>query len=158
MTHSGADPGKALRDRALMQRARGTVTELCSEFHAPVGLHHGAVVRHISPHTGEWCAGRGRMDLSGRAVAPIEGDDEVSARRRGEWARRVILPRALELVTAVREEHRLALGDRRAGLGRAELESVVVVLAAMVPDDQPAAELLAWITWNDNGAPLAGVA
>lgn len=152
MTHPGTDPGKALRDRASMQRARGTATELCCVCHVPVGLNHGSVVRHVSPHTGDWCAGRGRMDLSGRAVQPIEGDDEVSARRRGDYARRVALPRALRFVEVVHEEHRSGIGAFMAALSRDEIEAVMVVLAALVPEDVPVARLLAWTdAWDDNG-------
>lgn len=142
-------------DRAATQRKRGTVTVPCPLCGAQVGLNPGeSVVRHRSPHTDDWCAGAGAYSLSGAAVAPVPGDDEVSAKRRGHWARRTVLPRALAFVEVVREQHRLEIGEFLAGLGRAELEALAVVLAALVPEDRSAEELLSWISWDDAGRPL----
>lgn len=155
MTRPGSDDGRGLRDRASTQQARGTKTELCPECRTAVGLNAGSVVRHRSPHTDHWCAGLGRVPLSARHQEPVPGEDEVSARRRGDWVRRVILPRAVAFITAVREQHRLALGEHLAGYSRVELEALAVTLAAMVPEDRSASELLGWISFGDDGRPMA---
>jgi hypothetical protein len=150
-----ADPGKTLHSRASRQRERGTVTAPCPHCGASVGLNAGSsVVRHRSAHTGDWCDGAGAYSLSGATVAAVSGDDEVSARRRGVYARTRILPLAQRLVVAVRDEDRAGIGAHLAGLDRQGLAALAVVLAAMVPDDVPAAALLSWITFEDDGTPL----
>lgn len=149
MTRSGSDPGRNARNRAAIQRARGTATETCPSCRASVGLTPSGLQRHHSAHTGTWCDGVGRMPLSARTVAPLPGEDEVSVRRRDVYARTRILPRALDLVTAVRDEDRAGIGARLQGLDRQDLASLAVVLAAMVPDDRSPQQLLAWVeTWG----------
>lgn len=145
----------AAADRASTQRKRGTVTVPCPVCGALVGLNPASsVVRHRSALDDDWCAGAGAYSLSGAIVAPVPGDDEVTARRRGTWVRRQILPRALAFVETVREEHRLGIGAALAGLDRVELEALAVVLAAMVPEDRSPQELLGWISWDDAGRPV----
>jgi hypothetical protein len=144
--------GKILCDRASKQQARGTVTDICPTCGQQVGLVLGAMKRHHSPYSGERCEGTGRYPLTARTVAPV--DDPLSARRRGVYARTRILPLAQRLVVAVRDEDREGIGAHLAGLDRQGLAALAVVLAAMVPDDVPAAALLSWITFEDDGRPL----
>lgn len=146
---------KVVSDRAARQLERGTVTEVCPECRGRVRTNLGSVVRHRDVRTDEWCAGLGRLPLSGLGVEPVPGDDEVSAKRRGHWARTAVLPRALAFVQTVREEHRLGIGAFLAGLDRPSLEALAVVLAALVPDDRSVEELLAWTeAWDDRGRPV----
>lgn len=151
MTRPGADEGKTVRDRAATQRARGTVTETCPVCGTRVGVFSSMIVRHRDPWSDEWCAGQGRYPLSAGSLEPVDGDDEVSAKRRGHYARAVILPRVLRLVEVVREEHRLGIGEFLAGFGADELRAMCVVLAALVPEDRSADELLSWVTFEDDG-------
>lgn len=145
----------AAANRASTQRARGTRTVSCPICGALVGLNPASsVVRHRSALDDDWCAGAGAYSLSGALVVPVPGDDEVTAKRRGTWARTRILPRAVAFVETVREEHRLGIGAALAGLDRVELEALAVVLSAMVPEDRSPQELLSWITWDDAGRPV----
>jgi hypothetical protein len=65
-----------------------------------------------------------------------------------------LLPDAAGLAVAVREEPREQIAARLAGLSRHELETLAVVLAAMVDPDQPIARALAWVDFDEYGEPL----
>ena len=81
--------------------------------------------------------------------APGSPDREI-----GNDARTRILPVALSLVGQVRERDRRAYGRRLQSMPRQDLVALAVVLAALVPDDRSAADLLAWISFDDDGSPL----
>jgi hypothetical protein len=68
----------------------------------------------------------------------------AEAERRADYAQQVALPAALELVSLVREDTRTA-HRRLASMSRFKLEAVATALAALVPDDRSAAELLEWV-------------
>lgn len=53
-------------------------------------------------------------------------------------------PAALRLIGIVRDEGREAVEEILWPLSQQELYGLVILLAAMVPDDQPPSELLAW--------------
>jgi hypothetical protein len=54
----------------------------------------------------------------------------------------------------VRDHDAEWLAHRLAPLSVHALHALVIVLAAMVPDKPSAAELLAWVTWDEYGRPL----
>lgn len=56
------------------------------------------------------------------------------------------LPRVLTLISTVREEGADSVAAILDRCDTQDLYALVTVLAAMVPDDRPAAELLAWVT------------
>lgn len=79
----------------------------------------------------------------------------LTARQRGELAERMV-PVAAALACAVRDEDAHAIAGMIAGLSGQETAGLLVVLAAMVPVDQPVGDLLDWISWDENGRPLPG--
>ena len=66
---------------------------------------------------------------------------DLTPEQRVTWAK----GRACDLVTVVRDEPREGIEAWLARYDRADLDSIVTVLACMVPDDRPISELLAWI-------------
>lgn len=96
------------------------------------------------------------FDRYARPIPPaLSGAPLWNASRRNERLAERLLPKALELVCLVRDEGPDAIGAWLAKLNRAERRALPVILAAMVPDDQPIDELLGWISW-DSPRGLAG--
>lgn len=62
------------------------------------------------------------------------------------------LERAQELACMVRDEGRDAIGAFLDRLDRQALYGLTVALAAMVPVDRPAHDLIAWIDWQEEAA------
>ncbi len=56
----------------------------------------------------------------------------------------VLLPEAQQLVTDMRDEDPRALQRRLTAMHPGDLRDLTMLLAAMVPDDRPVSELLAW--------------
>lgn len=80
-------------------------------------------------------------------TTPTAADD---AEARGDLAQ-ALLPDAAGLAVAVREESREEIAQRLASLDRHELEALAVVLAAMVDPDQPLAQALDWVDFDEYG-------
>lgn len=78
----------------------------------------------------------------------IDHPERVRARQRGELAARMV-PVACELACLVRDSDRHAIGEFLRRLTPEETTALLVVQAAMIPVDQPAADLLSWVTWDD---------
>lgn len=76
----------------------------------------------------------------------------LTPRQKGELAERMV-PVAAELACAVREKDADGIGEILAGLDAQELTALAVVLAAMVPVDDPVSRLLGWVTWGGDGEP-----
>lgn len=57
--------------------------------------------------------------------------------------------RGAQLACMVRDEGREAIGEFLDGLDVQDLYGLAVALAAMVPIDRPASDLLEWIDWAD---------
>lgn len=72
----------------------------------------------------------------------------------GTIAGRSALVRSAAFVCMVRDEGPDATGAYLDALDRAQLYALTVTLAAMVPDDVPAAELLAWVPIPPTAADL----
>jgi hypothetical protein len=87
---------------------------------------------------------------AGRPVTPPPSPWQAirNARRRNERLAERLLPKAQELVCLVRDEGPDSIGEWLAGLSKTETQALAVILAAMVPDDKPVDELLAWIQWD----------
>lgn len=80
--------------------------------------------------------------------------NDLDAAAKGKLAERMV-PVAAALACAVREECADSIGEVLEPFSRQELYGLLVVLAGMVPVDQPVGDLLSWVTWRD--APsLAG--
>lgn len=77
----------------------------------------------------------------------------VTVEQRGDLAE-ALLPEAAGLVVAVREETAEEIAGRLAGLSRHELEALAVVLAAMVDPERRLRDVLAWVDFDEYGAPL----
>lgn len=61
------------------------------------------------------------------------------------------IDRAAHLVCLVRDEGRDGIGDFLDALDLQRLYALTVTLAAMVPDDRPVEDLLAWVKTLDDG-------
>ena len=79
----------------------------------------------------------------------------MSAAAREALAERLLLPAAAELACLVRDEGAAATGAFTAALPPGDRDALLVILAALVPDDRPFADLLGWISWDGEGRPLA---
>lgn len=60
---------------------------------------------------------------------------------------------AIELALTVHDEDRDAIAARLAGIKPADIPGVLVCLAALVDVDRPVTDLLAWVTWDEDGKP-----
>jgi hypothetical protein len=78
---------------------------------------------------------------------------ENLAKKHGDMAERLV-PVAADLVLRVHHEGRDSIGHLLATLTPKERWALPVVLAAMVPPDLPVGDLLAWVTWDEQGHPL----
>jgi hypothetical protein len=83
-------------------------------------------------------------------------NEGMTAEQRGDFVE-ILMPVAAGLAMAVREEAPFEIRARLHELDRHELEVVAVVLAAMVDPDQPLAEALGWVDFDEHGEAL-GVA
>lgn len=111
----------------------------------------------------EWPLTRGQVDrlaellrvdtLHHRGHATPVRRDAATERRLGDLAARLV-PVACDLACRVRDDGREAVTDLLGQLTAEEQRGLLVVLAAMVPDDRSAEELLAWVTWDEHGRPL----
>ena len=80
---------------------------------------------------------------------------DLAACRRGELAERLV-PKALELAGLVHGDgDALEIGRFLRSLPVDEREALPVILAGLVPVDRPQSELLAYVTWDEYGRPLA---
>jgi hypothetical protein len=77
----------------------------------------------------------------------------VSAAARGRLAERLV-PVAMAFVGAVRDVDGDGIAEFLKGLSGDERLTLLVILAAMVPHDQAPQDLLAWVDWDEFGAPL----
>lgn len=75
---------------------------------------------------------------------------DLTPEERGDLAQHLLLE-GMGLAVAVREEPREKLADRLRGLSRHELESLAIVLAALINPDQPVREALAWVDFDEYG-------
>lgn len=74
-------------------------------------------------------------------MSAVVGDDAAA---RGDLAEELV-PEAVDLAMAVREESREEIAARVGGLSRHRLEALVVVLAAMVDPDRSVQDALGWL-------------
>ena len=74
---------------------------------------------------------------------------------RGKLAARMV-PVAARLAGMVRDEDAAAIGVFLSKLTGEETRALLVVQAAMIPDDQTPADLLGWVTWDEHGHSLDG--
>jgi len=86
--------------------------------------------------------------------------DRAEAARRGDLAARMVQA-ACDLAILVREENRDAVGRFLTTLTGQEIpepiRALIVVQAGMIPiDDMSAADMLAWVQWDEHGRPLEG--
>jgi hypothetical protein len=63
-----------------------------------------------------------------------------------------MVPVATELACLVREQDADGIGRFLAGIREEEIPALLVVLAAMVPVDEPVGDLLAWVDWEGRRA------
>ena len=71
----------------------------------------------------------------------------------GDLAERLV-PVAASFVGVVREEDRDGVTAFLSALAVHERDALLVVLAAMIPEDRTPADLLSWVTWDEEGRPL----
>lgn len=71
----------------------------------------------------------------------------------GNLAERLV-PVAASFVSVVRDEDRDAITAFLAKRTAHERDALLVILAAMIPDDRTPADLLSWVTWDEHGYPL----
>lgn len=83
-------------------------------------------------------------------MTPEERND---ARRRGYLAERMVTV-ACELACLVRDSDAASIGEYLQTLRSDEKDALLVVQAAMIPDDKPVDDLLSWITFDQYGRPL----
>jgi hypothetical protein len=69
----------------------------------------------------------------------------------------VMLPVAADLVCRVRDRDQAAIADTLTPMNVMHLRSLVVVLAAMVPDDRPLNDLIAWTRGAPETVPLGEI-
>lgn len=83
----------------------------------------------------------------------------TTATERGDLAESLV-PVAAELAFLVRDESREAIGDwlDSQGITDERSRALLVVLAAMVAAGTDPDDLLAWVTWDEEGRPLDGTA
>lgn len=87
---------------------------------------------------------------------PVIHPERAAAYARGDLAERMTGV-ACELACLVRDEDAGAVGAFLSALTPAEKDALLVVAAAMIPvDGATPSELLAWVTWDEFGAPLDG--
>jgi len=79
----------------------------------------------------------------------------AEAERLGQLAEDCV-PLATELVVLVRDEGRTEIARFLRRLTGEQRTALLVVLAAMVPVDEPVTELLSWVTWDAGAGPAAG--
>lgn len=77
----------------------------------------------------------------------------IEQSRLGEFAERLV-PVAASLVGVVRDEDRDGVTRFLSRLTHHERDALLVILAALVPDDRSPADLLDWVTWDEHGHPL----
>ena len=85
----------------------------------------------------------------------LDHPERVRALHRGELAAAMVTT-ACELACLVRDSDREAVGEFLGALSGEQCEALTVVLAAMVPVDVPAGDLLSWVRWDEYGRPLPG--
>ena len=71
----------------------------------------------------------------------------------GDLAERLV-PVAASFVGVVREEDRDGVTAFLSDLAVHERDALLVILAAMIPEDRTPADLLSWVTWDEHGHPL----
>lgn len=79
--------------------------------------------------------------------------ERAAAVRRGDLAEEMTV-RALELACVVRDEDADGIARWLEGVREHERTALLVALAALVPVDRPASELLAWVSWDEYGRSL----
>ena len=79
--------------------------------------------------------------------------DRKEAARRGLLAARMVW-KACELAGLVRDSDRGMIGEFLDALTDEERTALLVVQAAMIPDDVAPADLLSWVHWDELGRPL----
>jgi hypothetical protein len=85
-------------------------------------------------------------------VLDLPGNPE--ARARGDLAERMV-DKATDLALLVRDEGRESVCAFLGSLGSDEKDALLIVLAAMAPvEDQSAADMLAWVRFDEFGRPL----
>jgi hypothetical protein len=77
----------------------------------------------------------------------------LDARAKGKLAEQMV-PVAAALACAVRDMDSGGIGELLAGFTRQEFYGLAVVLAGMVPVDEPVTGLLGWVTWDERMRPL----
>ncbi|GAA2692182.1 hypothetical protein GCM10010412_082940 [Nonomuraea recticatena] len=77
----------------------------------------------------------------------------LSRRQRQRLGERT-LQAALNLALLVRDEDSASCQAFVQSLPQAERDALPYILAALVPVDRPASELLEWITWDERGRPI----
>jgi hypothetical protein len=107
----------------------------------------------------EWSA-RSLPDLQDRLAAPLpprEPPRPETARERGRMAERLV-PVALELSGLVHGDgDQAAIGEFLADLTPRRKDALLVVAAALIPQDAGVAGLLSWIDFDEAGRPLTEV-
>ena len=88
-------------------------------------------------------------------MSVIDHPTREAAARRGELAADMVAS-ACELACLVRDGTRDEIGVYVAGLTEEERVALLIVQAAMIPDDVDVGTLLAWVTWDEYGRPLPG--
>lgn len=74
----------------------------------------------------------------------------------GDRAQRLV-SLGLELACAVREDPRETICARICAIDSGDKDALIVTLAALVDIDQPAEQLLSWVTWDEHGSSLKAV-
>ena len=80
-------------------------------------------------------------------------DDFRAAMERGEQAAQMVTV-ACEITCLVRDKETDGIPDLLARMSPAELLTLVITQAAMIPVDRSPAELLSWVLWDEHGVPL----
>jgi hypothetical protein len=90
-------------------------------------------------------------------VTVIDHPARAAAARRGELAERMVSV-AIELACLVRDEGPDEIGAFISALTGEERDALLIIQAALIPDDTDVKTLLSWVTWDEYGRPLPGAA
>ena len=80
-------------------------------------------------------------------------EERRDARHRGELAERMVT-KACELACLVRDSDSVTIGDYLAKFSSDEKDALLIVAAAMIPDDRPVDDLLGWVSFDQYGRSL----
>lgn len=86
----------------------------------------------------------------------LDSPERAAARQRGELAAQMVTV-ACEMACLVRDNGPGEIAAALDSLTAEQMRALIIVQAAMIPDDRTPADLLSWVTWDEHGNKIRPV-